>query len=100
MKVKLKKHSKVDPYKPQNVCNNSRMSWQEAGALYSAPVASKNSNKNFDLMADNEINNNLEISIYLANLNPPYKNLLFLPRVLNILTVRSKLALQDEIHLP
>ena len=51
-------------------------------------------------MADNENNNNLEISIYLANLNPPYKNLLFLPRVLNILTVRSKLALQDEIHLP
>ena len=66
----------------------------------SAPVASKNSNKNFDLMADNENNNNLEISIYLANFNPPYKNVLFLWPVLNILTVRSKLDLQDEIHLP
>ena len=51
-------------------------------------------------MADNENNNNLEISIYLASLNPPYKNVIFLSRVLNILTVRSKLALQDEIHLP
>lgn len=75
------------------------LEWVDKKQGHSAPVASKNSNKNFDLMADNE-NNNLEISIYLANLNPPYKNLLFLPRVLNILTVRSKLALQDEIHLP
>ena len=75
------------------------LEWVDKKQGHSAPVASKNSNKNFDLMADNE-NNNLEISIYLANLNPPYKNLLFLPRVLNFLTVRSKLALQDEIHLP
>ena len=74
------------------------LEWVDKKQGHSAPVASKNSNKN--LMADNENNNNLEISIYLANLNPPYKNLLFLPRVLNILTVRSKLALQDQIHLP
>ena len=71
------------------------LEWVDKKQGHSAPVASKNSNKNY-----NENNNNLEISIYLANLNPPYKNLLFLPRVLNILTVRSKLALQDEIHLP
>ena len=75
------------------------LEWVDKKQGHSAPVASKNSNKNFDLMADNE-NNNLEISIYLANLNPPYKNLHFWPRVLNFLTVRSKLALQDEIHLP
>ena len=33
--------------------------------------------KNFDPLTDNENNNNLEISIYLDNLNPPYKNALF-----------------------
>ena len=53
------------------------LEWVDKKQGHSAPVASKNGNKNFDLMADNENNNNLEISIYLANLNPPYKNLLF-----------------------
>ena len=77
MKVKLKKALKSRwPYKPQNVCNNSRMSWQEAGALWSGGIK-KQYKKNFDLMADNEDNNNLGISIYLANLNPPYKNVHF-----------------------
>ena len=56
-------------------------------------------NKNFDLLTDNENNNNLEISIYLGNLNPPYKNVLFFWPLLNILTLRSKLALLDETHL-
>ena len=52
------------------------LEWVDKKQGHSAAVASKNSKKNFDLMADNE-NNNLEISIYLANLNPPYKNVLF-----------------------
>ena len=65
---------------------------------HSAPVAAMN--KNFDLLADNGNKNRLEIFIYLDNLNPPYNNVLFLWRILNILTVRSKLALLDETHLP
>ena len=54
------------------------LEWVDKKQGHSDPVASKNSiKKNFDLMADNEDNNNLGISIYLANLNPPYKNVLF-----------------------
>ena len=53
------------------------LKWVDKKQGHSAQEASKNSKKNFDLMADNENNNNLDISIYLANLNPPYKNVLF-----------------------
>ena len=51
------------------------MTTQRNRGTLNAALASKN--KNFDLLTDNENNNNLEISIYLDNLNPPYKNALF-----------------------
>ena len=76
------------------------LEWVDKKQGDSVPVASKNSKKKLRSDGRQREQQQFGNSIYLANLNPPYKNVLFLSRVLNILTVRSKLALQDEIHLP